>query len=224
MPSSCSTAETRPCGAISYHEIRVPNTQLSTHQFGMLGAGVGQALGAAVARPDKQVYCIIGDGAIGFHPQEVETAVRNDLKVIFLVLLRQTVGHGEDQPAVRPQARQDHDEEVLGPDETINTDLGEIEFDKLAQAMGAHGERVADPAGLRPAIERALASGPGGDPCRRGSGQAHVGAGSSAFQGHAPGTSGEGMDELDPIRLNFSPQSLVALDVIGLDAVGWHST
>ncbi|OPX37181.1 MAG: thiamine pyrophosphate-binding protein, partial [Desulfobacteraceae bacterium 4484_190.2] len=34
-----------------YHQIRVPNTQLSTHHFGMLGAGVGQALGAAVARP-----------------------------------------------------------------------------------------------------------------------------------------------------------------------------
>ena len=38
-----------------YHQIRVPNTQLSTHHFGMLGAGVAQALGAAAARPEKQV-------------------------------------------------------------------------------------------------------------------------------------------------------------------------
>jgi len=48
---------------------------------------------------------------------------------------------------------------TLGPDETINTDLGEIEFDALARSMGAHGERVADHRGLRGAIKRALASG-----------------------------------------------------------------
>ena len=59
---------------------------LSTNKFGMLGAGIGQALGAKVACPERQVYCIIGDGAMGFHPQELETAVRNDLPVVFLVL------------------------------------------------------------------------------------------------------------------------------------------
>jgi acetolactate synthase-1/2/3 large subunit len=47
----------------------------------------------------------------------------------------------------------------LGPDETIKADLGEIRFDKLAEAMGAHGERVADPSQLRAALERALACG-----------------------------------------------------------------
>jgi acetolactate synthase-1/2/3 large subunit len=47
----------------------------------------------------------------------------------------------------------------LGADELVNTELGEIEWDAMARAMGAHGERVADPRDLRPAIERALASG-----------------------------------------------------------------
>jgi acetolactate synthase-1/2/3 large subunit len=47
----------------------------------------------------------------------------------------------------------------LGPDETINTDLGEIAFDKLAVAMGGYGERVAEPGELRPALERCLESG-----------------------------------------------------------------
>ena len=141
-----------------YHRIRVPNTQLSTHHFGMLGAGVGQALGAAVARPGSQVYCIIGDGAFGFHPQEIETAVRNNLKVIFLVCCDKQWGMVKinQQFALRPVKTMI--KKSLGPEETINTDLGEIEFDKLAQAMGAHGERVADPADLAPAIERCLAS------------------------------------------------------------------
>jgi acetolactate synthase-1/2/3 large subunit len=47
----------------------------------------------------------------------------------------------------------------LGPGETINTDLGEIRFDRLAESMGAHGERVRESGELRPALERSLASG-----------------------------------------------------------------
>ena len=56
-----------------YHENRVPGCTLSTFKFGMLGAGVGQALGAKAAQPDRFVACLTGDGAFGFHPQEVET-------------------------------------------------------------------------------------------------------------------------------------------------------
>jgi acetolactate synthase-1/2/3 large subunit len=120
---------------------------------------VGQALGAAAARPEKQVYCIIGDGAFGFHPQEVETAVRNGLKVIFLVCCDKQWGMVKinQQFALKPVKTMI--KKTLGPEETINTDLGEIEFDKLAQAMGAHGERVAAPEDLRGALERSLASG-----------------------------------------------------------------
>ncbi|MFN2375066.1 MAG: thiamine pyrophosphate-binding protein, partial [Candidatus Binatia bacterium] len=59
-----------------FTEMRSPNTMLQTAHFGHLGAGVGQALGAAIARPDRQVCCIIGDGAMGFQMQEIETAVR----------------------------------------------------------------------------------------------------------------------------------------------------
>ena len=69
-----------------YHQVRVPNTLLTTNHMGHLGAGVGQTLGACAARPEKKVYCITGDGAMGFHPQEIETAVRNGLKPIFLVV------------------------------------------------------------------------------------------------------------------------------------------
>jgi len=68
-----------------FTELRAPNTQLSTAHFDHLGAGIGQALGAAVARPEAQVYCLIGDGAMGFNVQEIETAVRHRLKVVFIV-------------------------------------------------------------------------------------------------------------------------------------------
>jgi acetolactate synthase-1/2/3 large subunit len=47
----------------------------------------------------------------------------------------------------------------LSPDETINADLGEIRFDKMAESMGAHGERVSGPEELEPALRRCLEAG-----------------------------------------------------------------
>jgi acetolactate synthase-1/2/3 large subunit len=142
-----------------FHQVRVPNRLLSTFKFGMLGAGVAQALGAAAAFPDKPVCCIIGDGAFGFHPQEVETAVRVGARVVYLVVCDKQWGMVKMNQQFTLKPLKTLLFKSLGPDETIKADLGEIAFDKLAQAMGAHGERVADPAQLRGAIERAIACG-----------------------------------------------------------------
>ncbi len=142
-----------------FTELRVPNTQLSTAHFGHLGAGVGQALGAAVARPDKQVYCLIGDGAMGFNMQEIETAVRHKLNVVFLVCVDRQWGMVKINQMVALQPFRELFQTALGPDKsrTINTDLGEIAWDRLAESMGAYGERVSAPAELEPALRRSLA-------------------------------------------------------------------
>ena len=145
--------------AMFYHQVNVPNTVLSTFKFGMLGAGMAQAVGAAVARPGKPVCCIIGDGAMGFHPQEIETAVRVHAQVVFIVLCDKQWGMVKmnQQFMLRPFKTMLF--KHLDPHETINADLGEIEFDKLGSSMGAYGERVSDPKQLQPALERALATG-----------------------------------------------------------------
>jgi acetolactate synthase-1/2/3 large subunit len=142
-----------------FHQVQVPNTLVSTFKFGMLGAGVAQALGAAAAFPDRPVCCIIGDGAMGFHPQEIETAVRLRARVVYLVVCDKQWGMVKmnQQFALKPLKTLVF--KSLGPDETIRADLGEIRFDDLARAMGAHCERVADPRELRAAIERSLACG-----------------------------------------------------------------
>ena len=142
-----------------FHEVRTPNTVVTTPKMGMLGAGVSQALGAQVAHPERQVYCIIGDGAMGFHPQEVETAIRNDLPVIYLVLCDKQWGMVKMNQQFMLKPIKTLIKKSLGPDETINADLGEIEFDQLARSMGAYGERVGDAAGLAGALQRAKASG-----------------------------------------------------------------
>jgi acetolactate synthase-1/2/3 large subunit len=143
-----------------FSEIRVPNTQLSTPHLGHLGAGVGQALGAAVAHPGRQVYCVIGDGAMAYNMQEIETAVRHDLRAIFLVCCDRQWGMVKINQMVALAPVRERFARALGPDHggTINTDLGEIAWDRVAQAMGAHGERVSDPAELEPALRRCLES------------------------------------------------------------------
>lgn len=145
--------------AMFYYQVKVPNTVLSTFKFGMLGAGMGQAVGAAVAQPGKPVCCIIGDGAMGFHPQEIETAVRNKAQVIFIVLCDKQWGMVKmnQQFMLRPFKTMLF--KKLGPEETINADLGEIEFDKLGESMGAYGARVSDPKQLKSALQEALTSG-----------------------------------------------------------------
>ena len=142
-----------------YHEIRKPNTLVTTAKMGMLGAGLAQALGAQVARPENRVYALMGDGAMGFQPQEIETAVRHGLPVIFIVFCDKQWGMVKmnQQFALKPIKTLLL--KSLGPDETINTDLHEIRWDDVARAMGAHGERVAEPGELREAIKRSKACG-----------------------------------------------------------------
>jgi acetolactate synthase-1/2/3 large subunit len=141
------------------HENRVPGSLVSTFKFGMLGAGVGQALGAKVAHPDRQVYAIVGDGAMGFHPQELETAVRNELAVIYLVLCDRQWGMVKFSQSMATDAELMTAERALPAERLLNTDFGEIRFDELARAMGAHGERVSRARELKPALERCIAGG-----------------------------------------------------------------
>ena len=141
------------------HENRVPGSLLSTFKFGMLGAGVGQALGAKVACPERAVYAIVGDGAMGFHPQELETAVRNELAVVYLVLCDRQWGMVKFGQSMANDPEKMLAERSLPPGATLNTDFQEIRFDELARAMGAHGERVERASELLPALERSVASG-----------------------------------------------------------------
>lgn len=140
-----------------FHEVRVPNTVLWTPKFGMLGAGVAQALGAKVAHPDREVYCITGDGAMGFHPQEIETAVRSGLPVVYVVMCDRQWGMTKINQNFSLKPIETLVRKHLDPDDNINTDFSETRFDRLAEAMGAHGERASSPDELAAAIQRCLA-------------------------------------------------------------------
>jgi len=143
--------------AMFYHRVQAPGRLLSTFKMGMLGAGMGQALGAAVASPDTPVCCIIGDGAAGMHPQEIESAVRHKLRIVWLVLCDRQWGMVKINQSFALKPLKMLLRKRLAPEENLWTDLGEMDFARLAQAMGAHAERVNDPKNLSNAIARALA-------------------------------------------------------------------
>ncbi|MBK6632892.1 MAG: thiamine pyrophosphate-binding protein [Betaproteobacteria bacterium] len=174
-----------------HHLMEVPNTLLSTFKFGMLGAGPAQAIGAAVARPGQPVCCIIGDGAMGFHPQEIESAIRLGAPVVFIVMVDRQWGMVKmnQQFMLRPIKTMLF--KHLDADETIKADLGEIKWDDLARSMGAHGERVAEAADAAAGDRaRTRVRGLRGGARGRGPGEAHVGARAVALQEDARGAEG----------------------------------
>lgn len=134
---------------IHYHIARQPRSVIYSMNYGHLGTGLPYALGAKLACPDKPVYCVTGDSAFGFNIQELETAVRNALPVIVLVAV--DGAYGMEKSA---QQRQFGRETAW-----FGHDHAPVRYDRVGVAMGCHGEYVEAVDDLRPALERAAASG-----------------------------------------------------------------
>ena len=139
-----------------YVKLSTPGCQLGTHHMGHLGAGTGQALGAAVARPGAQVVCITGDGAMGFHPQELETAVRHGLKVIFIVCADKQWGMVKINQSFALHPVQTMLKKSLDPEKTFGTELGPIAWEELAFSLGAYGAKANSPESLEEALKAAV--------------------------------------------------------------------
>ena len=116
--------------------------------LGTLGVGMPFALAAKLAHPDNPVVIIYGDGSFGFNGFEFDTAVRFGLPIIGVV--------GNDAAwgqMMRPQGA------MYGWDRLEGVLLNRTRYDKVVEALGGHGEHVTEPDQLRPAFERAAASG-----------------------------------------------------------------
>ena len=134
-----------------FHQVRHPNTLLDTPKMGYAGSGAPHAIGAKAAFPYRQVYAVMGDGSMCLGQREIETSIRLNLPVIFIVLCDNTSNTVKPDPFsfLKSESKGVNTEE---PDQhKWNT-----RFDLIARAMGAMGERVSDPAGLKSAIRRAM--------------------------------------------------------------------
>ena len=125
-----------------------PGQWLDPGPFGCLGVGPSFAIAARLLRPDRRVLLIAGDGAFGLNGMEVETAVRFGLPMT--IVIGNDGGWGQIR---NPQLS------FFGAERAVATSLPFTRFDRMVEALGGTGERVTDPAALRPALDRALAAG-----------------------------------------------------------------
>lgn len=123
-------------------------TYMDAGAFGCLGVGVPFAVAAALAFPGRQVISVNGDGAYGINAMEIDTAVRHGAKAVFIV---------SNNAAWNIER---YDQEANYGGRVVGTTLRHSDYAGMARALGAHGERVEDPADLEGAIERALAHAP----------------------------------------------------------------
>jgi acetolactate synthase-1/2/3 large subunit len=110
----------------------------------MLGVGIPAAIGSKLGAPSREVVCITGDGAAGFNIMELQTAVREGLKITFVVM-----AEGEWSMEVP--------NEMARWGKTFGTHMGDIRWDTVAQGLGAKGEYIDSIADLEPALVRAKA-------------------------------------------------------------------
>jgi acetolactate synthase-1/2/3 large subunit len=124
-----------------------PGTWMDPGPYGCLGAGPGYAIAAKLARPDRQVCLLLGDGAFGFAGMEFDTMVRHGIPVVG-VMGNNGIWALEKHPM----------EFLYGY--SVAADLQpECRYDQVVEALGGHGEIVTKPDELKPALERAFASG-----------------------------------------------------------------
>ncbi len=125
-------------------EPKQPGGWLDPGPYGCLGAGLGAAMAARIARPSAQIVLLLGDGAAGMSLIDVDTLVRHGLPVVMIV------GNNSCWGLEKHPMRF-----LYGYD--VAADLApHTSYDKIVQALGGDGETVSKPGEIGPALDRAF--------------------------------------------------------------------
>ena len=140
---ACYTVE-----QIDFYKPRPPLSYLQAVGMGHLGTSVGYGIGAKLAKPDKQVISISGDGSFMMNIQDLETAVRLGLKnLIFVIANNSAWGMLKSG------------QKLFANKHYIDVELPNFDYAKCAEGFGCYGEVVTDPNEIKPTLERAKNSG-----------------------------------------------------------------
>ncbi len=127
-------------------EPKRPGGWLDPGPYGCLGAGLGSAIAARLARPSSQVVLLLGDGAAGFSLMDVDTLVRHRLPVV-MVCGNNSAWGLEKGPM-----------QMLYGYDVVADLAGQTRYDEVVKALGGAGETVTDPRQIGPALDRAFAA------------------------------------------------------------------
>jgi acetolactate synthase I/II/III large subunit len=126
-----------------------PGHWLDPGPFGCLGVGPSFAVAAKLARPDSQVLIVYGDGSFGLNAMEYESAIRQGIPFVGVI--------GNDGAWGQIKVAQ---EALYGegnaPAAVLSQEAG---YERMVEGLGGYGERVTDPAEIRPALRRAFDAG-----------------------------------------------------------------
>jgi acetolactate synthase-1/2/3 large subunit len=127
-------------------EPKRPGGWLDPGPYGCLGAGLGAAIAARLARPSSQVVLLLGDGAAGFSLMDVDTLVRHQLPVV-MVCGNNSAWGLEKGPM-----------QMLYGYDVVADLAGQTRYDEVVKALGGAGETVTDPRQIGAALDRAFAA------------------------------------------------------------------
>jgi acetolactate synthase I/II/III large subunit len=126
-----------------------PGLWMDPGPLGTLGVGVPFAMAAKVARPDREVVCLFGDGAFSLTGWDFETMIRFDLPFVGVV------GNNSYMNQIRYGQIQKYGAEKGD----VGNKLADVKYDEYARMLGGYGEEVREAKDIRPALERARESG-----------------------------------------------------------------
>jgi acetolactate synthase-1/2/3 large subunit len=126
---------------VPFWECVTPGNYIGFGKDRLLGSGLGLAMGAKLARPDKTVVYVCGDGAFGQVGMDFETAVRERIPILIILSNNGTFGYAK---IVNPIASERYGFNALSGN-----------YSKVAEGLGGYTERVEEPAEIIQAIQRA---------------------------------------------------------------------
>jgi acetolactate synthase-1/2/3 large subunit len=121
-----------------------PRSYLNILELGMLGTGIPSAIGAKLGDPERDVVCVTGDGAAGFHFMEMQSAAREGLAITTVVM------------AEGAWSMEEPNERMLYG-RTFGTEMGAVRWDLVGEGLGCQGIYVERAEDLEPALARAKA-------------------------------------------------------------------
>ena len=127
---------------VPFWPVVTPRGYIGWGKSTQLGYGLGLAMGAKLAAPDKTVINVMGDAAFGMSGMDIETAARSEIGTLTIILNNGVMTHYQDH---FPHAAEHWGSNKLGGD-----------YAKIAEGLGAYSEKVDSPDQVGPAILRAL--------------------------------------------------------------------
>ena len=128
------------------HKPRPPRSTFFPISMGHLGVGIPYAIGVKMAKPEKMVVCLTGDGSFMFNIQELETAVRLNLPII--IVIANNCAWGMIKSAQKNSFRKRY----------CDVDFPPINYSEIAKGFGCYAEKVEKPEEIRYAVQRAIES------------------------------------------------------------------